>query len=337
MTPTQIASVLPHLFEQQLSVFIKGPVGVGKSSVVHQVGEALDLEVRDTIRASQMDPTDIKGFPAPDMKKGLMHWLPPSFLPADKKSKGILFLDELTSGSPAVQAACYQLMLDRRVGEYELPDGWAIVAAGNREIDRSIVNKMPAALANRMVHIDYTVDLPSFVTWAMNAGISAETIAYLRFRENMLHNFVPDSKEAAFPTPRSWSFADKIRQMPLGQAESLELLRGTVGEGAAAEYIAFCKMAAELPSRDYIAMDPKAAPVPESPGAQYATTTMLSLGTKDSGDFRTFMTYMERMSIEFQVIYVRDLLSNPTVRPKVESTKEYMKWAIANADVIKGS
>lgn len=346
MTPNNIAATLPHLFGAKLSVFIKGAVGVGKSSVVHQVGRELGIEVRDTIRASQMDPTDIKGFPAPNLADGTMHWLAPSFLPptmvkgkggkmVPNDSKGILFLDELTSGPPAVQAACYQLMLDRKVGEYTLPDGWAIVAAGNREIDRSIVNKMPAALANRMVQINYDVDIESFVGWALNNEISAETIAFLRFRDVLLHNFQPDSKEAAFATPRSWAFADKIKGFPIDMGQKLELLKGTVGEGPASEYVAFCDMASQLPSRDHIALDPLKAPVPESPGAQYAVTTMLSVGTKDVGDFRTFMTYMERMSVEFQVVYVRDLLTARQVQ--IESCKEYTKWAIKHAGVIKGS
>lgn len=345
MTPDRIAKTLPHLFGAKLSVFLKGPVGVGKSSVIHQIGEELGVEVRDTIRASQMDPTDIKGFPAPNVADGTMHWLTPSFLPPMKikkgsklvpnDSKGILFLDELTSGSVAVQASCYQLMLDRRIGEYELPDGWAIVAAGNREIDRSIVNKMPAALANRMVHIDYTVDIDSWCAWAIENDVAPMTIGFLRFRENLLHHFLPDSKDAAFPSPRTWAFADKIQQMPLDKAEKLELLKGTVGEGPASEYLAFCDMASQLPSRDAIAMDPTKAPVPEAPGAQYAVTTMLSVGTKDVNDFRTFMQYTERMPVEFQVVYVRDLLTARAV--PIEPTKEYSKWAIKHQDVIKGS
>jgi MoxR-like ATPase len=340
MTPSTIVSTFPHIFAAKRSVFLKGAVGVGKSSVIHALGAKLGVEVRDTIRASQMDPTDIKGFPAPNVVDGTMHWLTPSFLPpmtvkkgnkqVPNDSKGILFLDELTSGSVAVQAACYQLMLDRKVGEYILPEGWAIVAAGNREIDRSIVNKMPAALANRMVHVDFETSVDDFSAWAIENDIGAETIAYLRFRPTMLHSFQPDSKETAFPSPRTWEFADDIQKMPIDKGAKLELLKGTVGEAAAAEYLA-----SQLPSADHIAMDPMKAAVPESPGAQYAVTTMLSVGTKDVSDFRTFMQYMERMSVEFQVVYVRDLLTARAV--PIDTTKEYTKWALKHQDVIKGS
>jgi hypothetical protein len=300
--------------------------------MIRQLGKNLGVEVRDTIRASQMDPTDVKGFPAPDAKKGIMRWLPPGFLPTDPKSSGILFLDELTSGAIAVQASFYQLMLDRRVGDYVLPDGWAVVAAGNREIDRSIVNRMPAALANRMVHIDYEVDVPSFVEWAMKNNIGAETIAFIRFREALLHNFNPDSKEAAFATPRTWEMADGVRQLPIDSSDKLELLKGTVGEGPAAEYTAFCSMINQLPAPEEIAMDPLRAPVPEAPGAQYAVTTMLSIGTKTVDEWRTNMLYMARMPTEFQVVYVRDLLNNDNV--PIKGTREWSDWALANREVI---
>lgn len=336
MTPSNILKALPELFAAQLSVFVKGPVGVGKSALIRQLGQDLGVEVRDTTRLSQMDPTDIKGFPAPDAKKGIMRWLPPSFLPQDPKSKGILFLDELTSASTAVQAAAYQLMLDRCVGEYKLPDGWAIVAAGNREIDRSIVNRMPAALANRMVHIDYEVNLADFVAWATDAELDPITIAFLRFRENLLHSFDPQSKEAAFPTPRTWEFSDRIMGRNLPTHISFELLKGTVGHGAAAEYMAFHGMANKLPTRDEIALNPLGAPVPESLSAQYAVTTMLSMGAKNVGQFRTSLAYMERLSPEFQVVFIKDLIARAAKDPSLgfKSTSEWTKWCFANRGVV---
>lgn len=332
MRSSAIAEELPFFFADKMSVFIKGPVGAGKSSIVHQVGARLKMEVRDTVRASQMDPTDIKGFPAPDAKKNAMRWLPPNFLPTDPKSKGILFLDELTSGPVAVQAACYQLMLDRKVGEYELPEGWAIVAAGNREIDRSIVNRMPAALANRMVHIDYEVHIDDFAAWGMNR-LDPRTIAFLRFRDALLHNFAPDSKEAAFPTPRTWEFADKIMQRFRPAARTMELLKGTVGSGAAAEYSAFWQMASQLPDRDQIALDPLNTEVPTLQSARYAVATMLSSATKAVDAFRTYMKYVERLPVEFQVVYIRDMLEKKDT-VDVRQTKEWTQWAMKNRDVV---
>lgn len=330
MKSSQIARILPTLIDLKLSVFIKGPVGAGKSSLVHQIGEKLGLEVRDTVRASQMDPTDIKGFPAPDAKTKTMSWLRPDFLPT--KGKGILFLDELTSGHPTVQAACYQLVLDRKVGDYVLPEGWAVIAAGNREMDGSIVNRTPAALNNRFIHLDYEVDLEDFTTWAMRSGISPVTIAFLRFRENLLHKYEPTNKNPAFPTPRSWSFADRIMSTDLSDTDKLEALKGTVGE-AAGEYIAFAKVVNQLPSIDQIALDPKNTPIPESPNVQYAVATMLSMRTKTATHFNSFYDYVTRLPPEFQVCYMQDLMR---MEVPVKTDPHFTEWCVANADVLVG-
>jgi hypothetical protein len=332
MNASEVRIALPELFKAKLSVFIKGPVGVGKSAIVRQVGADLGIEVRDTIRASQMDPTDVKGFPSPDAKKNLMRWLPPNFLPTDPNSRGILFLDELTSGAVAVQAALYQLMLDRRVGDYTLPDGWALCGAGNREVDRSIVNRMPAALANRMVHIDYEPDVRSFVAWAIDAGLSNATIGFIRFQENLLHDFQPQSSEAAFPSPRTWEMADKVMRMKVPGEIKLEILNGTLGRGAAAQYYAFASMMNDLPSKEQIAIDPMTAPIPvDNPGALYAITTSLGRATKTADDFRAFIQYMKRLDPMFQVVYVKDCLQT---NAPIKNTSEWRDWSFANSDFL---
>jgi hypothetical protein len=328
MKPSQIARILPVLIDLKLSVFLKGPVGAGKSSLVHQIGKQMGLEVRDTVRASQMDPTDLKGFPAPDLKTRSMTWLRPEFLPT--KGKGILFLDELNSGHPTVQAACYQLVLDRKIGDYELPPGWAVIAAGNRETDGSIVNRTPAALNNRFVHLEYEVDLTDFTVWAMKNGISPTTIAFLRFRENLLHKYDPQSKFAAFPTPRSWVFADRIMGTSLSATDKLEAMRGTVGE-AAAEYIAFAQVINQMPTADQIALDPKNTPVPEAPNVQYAVSTMLAMNTKTAAAFTTFYDYVERLPAEFQVCYMKDLMAQNV---PIKTTPKFTEWCVANRDVL---
>lgn len=331
ITPSHCLRLLPTLYKLRRSFFLKGPVGVGKSSIVAQFCTANKLEMRD-VRLSQMDPTDIKGFPSPDAAKNLMRWLPPDFLPTDKKSKGVLFLDELTSAPTAVQASAYQLMLDRKVGSYILPPGWSVGAAGNREIDRSIVNRQPAALANRMIHLNIDASLECWVPWAMANGITPTTVAYLRFEEKNLHNFDPQSAEAAFPTPRSWVFADEVMREGLPPVDAIPLLRGAVGP-AATNYWAFAQMMAELPTRDEIAMDPEHAPIPEKPDARLATATMLSMAAKDVSAFKTFLTYMQRMNQEMQVIFMRDMLAKGTDVP-VKTTPEFTKWAVANSDVM---
>lgn len=336
MTPSAIAEELPHYFEDRMTVFLKGAPGIGKSDVIRQTGKALGLEVRDWLRASQMDPTDVKGFPCPDAKANVIRWLPPNFLPQDKKSKGILFLDELTSGPVMVQAALYQLMLDRRVGDYVLPDGWFLVGAGNREIDRSIVNKMPAALANRMAHIDVEPNLDDWVRWANKNGVDEMTTAFLRFRPNLLHSFNPDSKEAAFPSPRTWVMADKIQKRNRPLERTAEMLKGVVGEAAANEYAAFLKVRHELPEIEDIFLNPTDTKVPAKPDVLFALTSMLDAHITKTDQFRTASKYVERLPKEFQVVFVKDQLYKRNDNPKydIRTTSEYTAWARANHNLI---
>ena len=142
MKASNISTVVNKLIDQKLPVFIWGAPGIGKSSIVKQIAKQRELEFID-LRLSLLDPTDLKGIPFfnSETKEGI--WAKPSFLPSKQDSKGILFLDEINTAPPAVQASAYQLILDRKVGEYELPEGWSIVAAGNRENDRGVVYKMP--------------------------------------------------------------------------------------------------------------------------------------------------------------------------------------------------
>lgn len=325
--PSQVIRMMTRCIAMQIPFFLSGPVGAGKSQTAFQVCENLKISFTD-VRLSQMDPTDIKGFPSPDAKNGVMHWLPADFLPT--KGKGLLFLDELNSAPVAVQAAAYQLILDRKVGNYTLPPGWCVAGAGNRDIDRSLVNKMPAALANRLVHIDFEVDLDDWVQHAMSRGISAETIAFLRFKSNLLHSFDATQNPKAFPTPRSWFTVDKIMKDNMNAADEHALVQGTVGAGAAAEFSAFMRIIKELPTVDEIKLAPDSTKVPTSPATLYALTTSLAMATTKSG-FARFMQYVERMETEWQVVYIRDCLKREN---SVKFDPVFTKWSIAHADVV---
>lgn len=329
MKPSSVASSLKHLIARQRPAFIWGPPGAGKSDIVAQVAKSMDLELKD-VRLNLMDPVDLKGFPVVKgtAKTQQMGFVPPDFLPT--KGKGILFLDEMNSAPQSVQAAAYQLILNRQLGEYHLPPGWAVLAAGNRAGDRSVVNTMPSALANRFVHIDFEVDMEDWYTWATANGISDVTRAFIRFRPNLLHSFDPATNARAFPTPRSWAFVDDVTQSNLDADTEYELICGTVGEGAGAEYLAFTRMAKDLPSGDEILMNPDTAPVPSEPASMYAVCTMLDKKATPN-NFGRLMQYVERMSPEYQVLFVR---SAAIANRAVATTRDYVKWITANQDVL---
>lgn len=334
MKPSDITKSLVHLTSVQRPAMIWGAPGVGKSDIVAQVAAIRGVELRD-VRLSLMDPTDIKGFPKiGEVKQGKttveeMRWIPPDFLP--HSGEGILFLDELVSAPRAVQAAAYQLILNRCIGKYKLPDGWSVIAAGNRMGDRAVVHDMPSALANRFVHIEYEVDMEDWYAWATTNKISDVVRSWIRFKPTALHSFDPNSSERAFPSPRSWVFVDDLIRSNLSPDTELELIKGTVGEGAAAEFMAHMRMAKDLPTADMVLLAPETAPIPESPAGKYAICSALD-GVATKQNLGTLLTYVERMTGEYQVLFVRSaaLANNEIMQAPV-----YTKWLLANKDLLK--
>ena len=329
MKPSNVFSALSHLVDRRRPAFIWGPPGAGKSDTVRDVAEAMALELRD-VRLNLLDPVDLKGFPTVSGTgaKRQMSWAPPDFLPT--KGRGILFLDEMNSAPQSVQAAAYQLILDRRIGDYQLPEGWTTLATGNRAADRAVVNAMPSALANRFVHIDFEVDASDWDKWASAHDVSDITRAFIRFRPNLLHSFNPTANERAFPTPRSWVFVDDVVNGGLAADTEYELIKGTVGEGAAAEYLSFARLAKDLPSVDEILMNPDTAPVPTSPAGQYAICTAMDKKATPNSLGR-LLTYAERLPTEFQVLFVRGAAQ---ANRAITTTKEYIAWVMKNQDVL---
>jgi hypothetical protein len=194
-----------------------------------------------------MDPTDLKGIPFFDKQNHEAVWAKPNFLPKDPDSKGILFLDEINTAPPSVQASAYQLVLDRKVGDYELPKGWSIVAAGNNESDRGVVYRMPPPLANRFVHLDMEVDFEDWKAWAYEAGIDASVIGFLNFEKEKIFLFDPSKNEKSFPTPRSWEYVDKVIKTKLSSNLLYDTIAGAVGRESATAFLAFRAVMDDLP------------------------------------------------------------------------------------------
>lgn len=327
MKPSSIRSALPKLIAKQRPVFLWGAPGVGKSDVIKQIAEDHKLELRD-VRLSLLDPIDLKGFPTIDTVKKQMSWLPADFLP--KKGKGLLFLDEMNSAPQSVQAAAYQLVLNRKIGEYKLPDGWSVMAAGNRTSDRSVVHAMPAALANRFVHLDFDINVDDWSHWAMDNEIHTDLRAFIRFRPNLLHSFDSASNPRAFPSPRSWAFVNDIYKDNHSADDEYELVKGTVGEGAAAEFSGFVRQIKDLPTIDQVLLDPDGTKIPSSPAAMYAMVTALDAKATTTNLAR-IMKYTDRMPVEFQVVFVRSAIRRDS---KLTGTKAYMDWGIKNQSVL---
>jgi MoxR-like ATPase len=324
MKASGICRALRALIGARQPVFLWGGPGIGKSAIVRKLAAQLGLPLQD-VRALLLDPVDLRGLPflASD---GRSKWATPEFLPQD--GSGILFLDELNAAPAMVQAGCYQLVLDRKLGEYRLPDGWAIVAAGNREGDRAVTTRMPTPLRNRFVHLEFEIDMQEWAEWAIASGIRAEIIAFLRFRPELLSVFDKDAN--AFPSPRSWEFVSRILDAAAEPAIEHDLFAGAVGPGAATEFSAFLRMFRDLPNIDAILLNPQKEPVPETAAAQYAVATALARCASDM-NFDRVCAYLERMPAEFNVLCVRDASLR---RPEIRHTPAYTKWAIHNHHVL---
>ena len=324
MKSAAIASALRTLVAARQPVFVWGGPGIGKSAVVRQLAADLAIPLQD-VRAVLLDPVDLRGLPFLGTD-GRSKWATPEFLP--QEGSGILFLDELNAAPAMVQAGCYQLVLDRKLGEYTLPKDWAIIAAGNRDSDRAVTTRMPTPLRNRFVHLEFEVDLQEWSKWAIQSGVRAEVIAFLRFRQELLSAFDRDAN--AFPSPRSWEFVSRILDSTPDPSIEHELFAGAVGTGAATEFSAFLRMFRELPNIDAILMNPLKEPVPENAAAQYAVASALARCASDM-NFDRVCLYLDRMPTEFSVLCVRDASLR---QPGIRHTASYTKWAIENHHVL---
>lgn len=245
--PKNAKRAIAKAIQKRRPIFLWGPPGIGKSDIVKQIGEDSNREVID-VRLALWEPTDIKGIPYYNSDLGRMVWAPPSELPTDPDSNAILFLDELNSAPPSVQAAAYQLVLNRRVGSYKLPDGVDVVAAGNREGDRGVTYRMPSPLANRFVHLEAVVDFDDWQDWATRNTIHPDVVGYVGFAKQDLYDFDPKSSSKSFATPRSWSFvSDLLEDDDTDETTLTNLIAGAIGDGLAIKFMAHRKIASRLP------------------------------------------------------------------------------------------
>ena len=245
VTSVQARRSLLKSFKHKRPIFLWGPPGIGKSELVAD------------ITAEQMEPTDIRGIPFYNKDVGKMDWAEPIDLPSEELASQypivVLFLDEMNSSAPSVQAAAYQLILNRRIGKYKLPENVVLVAAGNRESDKGVTYRMPTPLANRFIHQEMKTDFASWQDWAVTHSIHKDIIGYLGSNKQDLYDFDPKSSSRAFATPRSWTFVSQLLSDEDTDEDTItNLLSGTIGEGLAIKFNAHRKVAGRMPKPEDI-------------------------------------------------------------------------------------
>lgn len=298
MRPKEVSAFLKSIvhYPGAPSVFIWGPPGVGKSRVCKQVSIEEKIDFVD-LRLALMDPTDLRGIPVPE--DGKAKWLPPSALPTE--GRGILFLDELNLAPPLVQASAYQLVLDRKLGEYELPKDWCVIAAGNKIEHGANAYKMAVPLRNRFVHIDFETHIDDWREWAIQNDIQSEVVEFISFRPDLLFQFDSKRQENAFPTPRSWEFTSKIMKSQNGLDKEIvhRVIEGTVGVGAATELKGYRQIRSGLPAIDDILNGIDYIPKQADIACALATALVIRASAKQ---FDRVLRYSEKLQPEITVL-----------------------------------
>lgn len=313
VNPSQLKSLLSAAIPARLPVLITGAPGVGKSDIVAQA--ATDAQA-DLILShpAVADPTDAKGLPWPKSDKDEATFLPFGELARAIKAtkQTVWFLDDLGQATPAVQASFMQLILARRVNGHILPDCVTFIAATNRRTDRAGVSGILEPVKSRFATIvELTPDVDSWSQWAINAGISAVLVAFLRYRPELLSKFTATADLTNSPMPRTWASLAKLDALNLPQAVETAAFQGAVGEGAALEFTAFRAMYRNLTSVDAILLDPSNVTLPTKPNELYATVTALASKANEV-NFPKVAIYASRLEQaakgEFAVLLLQDCL-----------------------------
>lgn len=303
--PSDAIELLTAVLPTKQPVMKLGAPGVGKSSIVRQVAKKLNVEFRD-LRTTLLDPVDLRGLPKTENGKTV--WCPPDFLPTE--GEGILCLEELPQALPMVQNALFELVLDRRIGNYALPDGWMVMATGNRVEDRAGAGRTNTALNNRFLHVDLEISVDDWLEWALENNIAQEVRAFIRFRPALLFQFDPTTNPRAFASPRSWAAASRV--LPNTPEHLLhKAIAGCVSAGPAAEFVAFRKLYHQLPDVDAVLKSPATSPIPsKEPAVLFALIGALVERCKaDKSLAPNFAKYGMRLPDEFGMVAVRDAMS----------------------------
>ena len=330
------------------SVMLWGPPGVGKSQAVRQIAKEIEgtgkrVNVTD-VRLLLFNPIDLRGIPTANADKTLAVWLKPQIFQMDESDNviNILFLDEISAAPQSVQAAAYQITLDRVVGEHKLPENCIVIAAGNRTTDKSVAFKMPKALSNRLLHIEVESSFLSWKKWAIQGGINEKVVGFLSFRQDYLSCFDASSNDLAFATPRSWEMVSNLLNFVDGDIEGMyQLIAGLVGTGVAIEFRTWAKVYNELPSIEDI-FNGKMPPLPKNTDAMYAlTSSMTAYAREHRNDLKRIansINYANAMPPDFSVVLLKDYMYREKgYREKLMQLPEFAKWLRTKGSLLNGS
>ena len=332
--PSHLKSEIKQNMQSGINTMIWGGPGIGKSEIPQQIADETNRTLLD-FRANLFDPVDVRGVPyvaqLKETAKRFTRWAVPDVFPIENRdgTEGIFLIDELPTAPPATQNAFLQLLITREVGNYRLPDGWSIIAAGNRLTDAAAVYQMPSPVRNRLAHYELEADLEDWCHWDVSNGVDTSLVAFIRYRPNLLYDF--NAENYAFPTPRSWSYVDKRLKLPNVDEETLFYgVSSLVGDGPAGEYVAFREIYDALPDIDYLIDNPQSYKSDDSPAVLYALSGALAARACNE-KMDNIVKVIKKMPTEFQVIAVKQSLIKDQTVLQHDAVD---KWVSENSTVI---
>lgn len=352
MNLKQAKQYLPVLFDARVSVELRSSPGIGKSEMIEQLVD--ELSARDgekwgfqVLMLATQTPSDLLGYMMPETREidgkqvRVSDWtLPPWMLTRDGKpvtayKRGILFLDEYGQGDADVKRASAELLLNRRLGPHKLPDGWVVVAASNRDKDRSGVTKSFDFVINRRCEIDIQPDLQAWTEWANTSGVMPLTIAFANQNPHIVFSDTVPEKQGPWCTPRSLVMADRILSLmttdgELPDASAGELVAGVIGQAAVAQYFSFVALEREMPKFEDIVAAPDKVRVPDRPDAQMLVCYSLAHRVEDN-TIAPVVQYIDRFPKEFGVTFVKAATQR---NYKLITTPAFRKWCSDNSALM---
>jgi len=356
MSPTDMVTLLGRLYAETIAhgdpvwkvpaVMLWGSPGVGKSQGVRQLATYLRqatgkrVEVTD-VRLLLFNPIDLRGIPTADQTRTFAIWLRPKIfdMRPETDTINILFLDEISAAPPSVQAAAYQITLDRVVGEHRLPDNCIVIAAGNRVTDKSVAYKMPKALSNRMCHLQIDVDFDAWKQWAVDQKLDLRVIGFLSNRQDYLCTFNGGNDDVAYATPRSWEMVSNVllEGSYASPKQAYALIAGLVGIGVANEFCSWCRTHATLPDVSKIVKG-ESQPVPTTPDALYATVRLFASAVGDCKDVektRALVAFSTKFPPDYTATFFKEMLAKgEAVKRRLLQIPEFVRWVGNHASLF---
>jgi hypothetical protein len=315
----------------QVAYFIKGKPGGGKSALARDVVRSFGGTEDNTIEfnGSTRDPVDILG--TPNNNGEYTRWVMPEEFYRLRKGVGkcFLILEEMTDMAMPMQNAVCRVILDRHAGNAPLSDQLYIIATGNRTEDKSGANRLSTKLGNRLRQHTFEENLDDWVDWAQGRALDPVLIQFVRFKPKLLSDFDPNRVDGVNPTPRSWESVSRI-DTNLRQDLFFQEVSGSVGDGAASEYVNFRKVYMSLIPFEAVVADPSGVKVPKELSALFATVGSCAHNVT-AQNIAPVATFIDRLPQDFSTMFWLDARKT---KPELRTTKAFISWATKNANVI---